>query len=141
MAAAALAGLGDLPEQRAAHINWGPLPTVRADRGLLYHLFATLLRNALTHGGTRGAPQVTVTSERLGGAWMVRVADDGQGMPPTVRERVFRLFDEDPDRDPGQGLGLATARRIVERHGGRLRIEDASGGGTAVCFILPAARP
>ena len=136
--AAALDGLRDLIDQGGAHVTVGPLPTVPVDRALLYHVFSMLLRNALTHSGAQAMPRVAVTSEPAGDAWALRVANDGEGVPTHLQQGMFDLFDHDPDRQPGQGLGLATARRIVERHGGRIWMEDNPGGGTAVCFTLPS---
>ncbi|WP_370327607.1 sensor histidine kinase [Euzebya sp.] len=137
--AAVVADLDDLAGRRDARVSFGQLPTVRGDRGLLYHLVSAVMRNALTHGGAQVTPTVVVTGRRLGTDWVVQVADDGEGMSASEWERVFDLFDEDADREAGQGLGLSTAKRVVERHGGRIWMEEASGGGTVVSFTLPAA--
>ncbi len=68
----------------------------------------------------------------------VRVTDQGLGIPPEDRQQVFEPFYRaEGDTGPGTGLGLAIAKAIVESHGGRIWIEGAPGGGTAVVFELP----
>jgi signal transduction histidine kinase len=70
----------------------------------------------------------------------VRIADQGPGVPSTERERVFDPFVSGGDTTgTGTGLGLSIARAIVEAHGGRVWIEGAPGGGTAVTFDLPTS--
>ena len=74
----------------------------------------------------------------------MRVVDDGPGISAADRERVFerftRLDDSRSVAAGGSGLGLAITREIVEQSGGRVWIEGADGGGSAVCISLPAAR-
>ena len=70
--------------------------------------------------------------------------DEGIGVPPAKRDHVFETFARLHGRDEyaGSGIGLSVCRRIVERHGGAIRIETpATGRGTRVVFTLPAARP
>jgi signal transduction histidine kinase len=73
------------------------------------------------------------------GSVRVRIADEGPGIPPSQREKVFEPFyrgREDPER-PGSGLGLAIVRAIVTAHDGRIWIEETAAGGTAVVLDLP----
>jgi signal transduction histidine kinase len=66
------------------------------------------------------------------------VTDNGIGVAPERRETMFVLFARADKRVDGSGIGLATAKRVVEAHGGRIGMEDAAGGGTTVWFELPA---
>ena len=67
----------------------------------------------------------------------LRVSDHGPGLPAELRERIFQPFVT--GRDDGVGLGLALAHRIVALHGGNLRLEDRTGGGTRAVMLLPLA--
>jgi signal transduction histidine kinase len=67
------------------------------------------------------------------------VADNGIGLPPGQRERVFDMFvglHRAGELGGGSGMGLSIARRIVEMHGGHIWVEDAAGGGTTMVFTL-----
>ena len=116
---------------------------VRADRVGVQQVVANLVRNALEATAAEGGP-VHVTAARRaagpGGAGMVEIAvvDDGPGLDPEVRGRLFEAFvGTKPD---GMGLGLFISRTIVEAQAGRIRAEAGPGGrGTAVRFTLPAA--
>jgi signal transduction histidine kinase len=78
---------------------------------------------------------VEVTIRPAEGGWEVLVEDRGCGLPPEVRERLFQPFVT--TRPGGVGLGLALAHRIVSLHGGRLRLEDRTGGGTRAVAAFP----
>jgi signal transduction histidine kinase len=113
---------------------------VAGSRGQLGRVLANLLDNAERHA--RSA--VTVTVRRDGDrAAVVRVADDGDGVPEGDRERIFERFvrlDDARSRDEGgAGLGLAIARDVAVRHGGTLTAGAAPGGGAQFELRLPLA--
>jgi light-regulated signal transduction histidine kinase (bacteriophytochrome) len=118
----------------------GTLPVVLADEGQLRQLLQNLVGNAIKFRGE--APlRITVEAEPEGAAWHFVVGDNGVGMEMQYAERVFLMFQRLHGRGEyeGSGIGLAIARRIVERHGGRIWITSALGAGTAVHFTLMAA--
>lgn len=114
-------------------------PDVPVDPVQIDQVLSNLLENAARFSPPGGEVVVSVAPWR--GGVQVRVADQGPGIAPEDRERVFEAFARGgtlgPDSGGGAGLGLAIARAIVLAHGGRIRIEGAPGGGTAVVFELP----
>ena len=116
---------------------------LRADPDRLTQVLRNLVRNAVAHTESGGRVGV-VASVREG--WLaIAVSDDGPGIPPEHLERVFERFhrvDDSRAREHGgTGLGLAIARAIVEAHGGRIRAESRTGGGTTITLELPGYRP
>ena len=111
---------------------------VRGDAVQLGHAVRNILENALRYGGGK----VEVELSEAGGSVILAVSDDGPGIPPADRERVFERFtrlDEGRSRSRGgAGLGLAIVRRVAQQHGGTPWIEDSSMGGTRVVVSLPA---
>lgn len=83
---------------------------------------------------------MTAEALRKGGPPRVRIAvsDTGRGVPPEIAERIFQLFMT--TKSTGTGVGLAVVRKILERHGGSVRLEPADGGGSRFVIELPAAR-
>ncbi len=113
------------------------LPEIPADPVQLDQVFTNLLENAARHSPVGGTVWIQVG--RDDGTVRVRIADEGPGIPPGQREKVFEPFyrgREDPER-PGSGLGLAIVRAIVTAHGGHIWIEETAAGGTAVVLDLP----
>ncbi|MEU9386865.1 HAMP domain-containing sensor histidine kinase, partial [Streptomyces sp. NPDC048279] len=117
------------------------VPQVRGSRGQLARVLGNLLDNAQRHTATA----ITVTLVRAGDDAVLTVADDGHGIAPADRPRVFERFvrlDEARSRDEGgAGLGLAIARDVVRNHGGDLTLAEAPGGGAAFLVTLPGAPP
>jgi PAS domain S-box-containing protein len=130
------------PEQSraAGAVEVGALPTVIADEGQLVQLLQNLIVNALKFRGECN-PRVRIDAVRDGGCWRFSVADNGIGIDPKDAERVFEMFQRLHERSKyeGSGIGLAIARRIVERHGGQIWVEPTPGGGATFQFTLPAA--
>ena len=118
------------------------LPLIRADAGQLRRAVANLLENALRYSD--GQP-VSVRARVSGGRILMRVVDQGPGIPPTEHERIFAPFYRAPGSGGGQGsgLGLAIVRGLIEANGGRVRVESLPGQGSSfvVELPLPAAAP
>ncbi|HET7235004.1 MAG TPA: ATP-binding protein [Actinomycetota bacterium] len=108
-------------------------PEVAADPVQIDQVLTNLLENAVQFSPPDGEVVVSVAPWRS--AVRVTVTDHGPGVPPEDRERVFEAFSH--GHVGGSGLGLAISRAIVLAHGGRIWIEGAPGGGTAVSFDLP----
>jgi len=110
---------------------------------LLARVVRNLLANARRHAGDSG--RVLLSATTAGGRVTVCVEDDGPGIPPVERERVFERFhriDSARGRNQGGGgLGLAISREIVEAHGGRIWAGDSPLGGARVAFELPGFTP
>jgi light-regulated signal transduction histidine kinase (bacteriophytochrome) len=127
-------------EREGATVDIGSLPTVTADESQVIQLFRGLLSNALTFR-SEDPPRIGIEAERDGAGWVFAVSDNGAGVPQRDRERIFRIFQRgDSAARSGNGAGLAIARRIVERHGGAIWLEDGRDGGSVFRFTIPEPR-
>jgi signal transduction histidine kinase len=119
------------------------MPRVAADPDWVGRVLDALLSNAVKFGA-RGQ-EVGVTISREGEAAVVEVRDRGPGVPEALRASVFEKFKQAgdilTDKPAGLGLGLPTARLLVERMGGRIWHEPRAGSGSAFLFTLPVAVP
>jgi two-component system sensor histidine kinase KdpD len=110
------------------------LPMVDADAAQLERAFANLLENAVRYGNGR---PVLVRSRMVGGNIVVRVVDQGPGIPEGEWERLFEPFQHGDAASAGSGLGLAIARGFVEANGGEIAVESLPGQGTSFVVTLP----
>jgi signal transduction histidine kinase len=143
--ATALARLERRIADTGAKVSVDPLPAVRGDQDLLVLVLQNLVDNALTY--STGAPVVHVSARRDESAGplepvrstVISIRDRGVGIPPGDRDRIFALFGRGETGRAGHGIGLATAARIVARHGGAIWVADVPGPGTTIEFRLPLA--
>jgi len=122
----------------------GDWPQLLASRDELTRLWQNLIGNALKYRVPGRAPQIDITVLPQGAGWHFDVADNGIGIDPAQFDRLFKVFARLHARDQyeGSGIGLAVARKIVERHGGRIWVESGGAGqGSRFCFELPAQLP
>jgi two-component system sensor histidine kinase KdpD len=115
------------------------LPEVFVDPVQLDQVLTNVIENASLHSPPGG--EVTLSAASYRDAVEIRIADQGPGISPADRQRVFEAFyrgGAEPER-PGTGLGLAIAQAIVVANGGRIWIDGAPGGGAVVAFELPVA--
>jgi len=115
-------------------------PPVLCVRTQLYQIFANLIGNAIEHMGETQAARIEVGVEERPGRHLLWVRDNGVGIPPEERDRVFEIFytaRRRPDQKRGTGIGLAVVKKIAETHGGRVWVESAPGRGTAFFVELP----
>jgi signal transduction histidine kinase len=126
---------------RAARIHVAPGLRAVGDERLLKALFGQLLDNAWKFSAGRDCVDVRVEGHRADGRLHVSVRDRGCGFDMRYAHKVFEPFQRllGPEQGGGNGIGLAIAQRIVERHGGRLRAESEPGVGSCFGFDLPAA--
>ncbi|HMC05625.1 MAG TPA: ATP-binding protein, partial [Actinomycetota bacterium] len=139
-----VAGLGARIAEAGAIVRVDPLPTVASQPTQLGQVFQNLISNALKFIPAGVVPEVVISAERIGDEWDFSVTDNGIGIEPRHRERIFGMFKRLHSRSEyeGSGIGLALCKRIVERHGGRIGVEAAaSGQGSSFWFALPVAPP
>ena len=127
--------------EKEATITSSALPEVMADQRQLAQLLQNLIANAVKFQKPGEKPVITVSAERRDGDWLVRVKDNGIGMAPEYKEKIFVIFQRLHGRDEyeGTGLGLAVCKKIVERHGGNIWVESEVGKGATFLFTLKAA--
>jgi signal transduction histidine kinase len=126
-------------ERSAEVVIHTPLPTVIGDRSQLVQLFQNLVLNAIKYGPQRRG-RVTISAKRMPGAWQISVADQGPGIAPENRTRVFEPFYRvlGAHKQPGTGLGLSICQRVAENHSGSLIVQPSTGGrGSTFLFTLP----
>ncbi len=143
----ALQNLSASVKESTAHIERAPLPTLRGDAGQLEQVFQNLVSNAIKFR-TEKAPHIKIgcvatQDEVRGDGWMFSVSDKGPGIEPQYFERIFVMFQRLHTRTeyPGTGIGLAIVKKIIERHGGHIRVESEVGRGTTFSFFLPQNVP
>lgn len=115
------------------------LPGVTADPHRLGQVFVNLLVNARqAMDAAETGRTITVRTRRVGETVEIHVSDDGPGIPPALRARIFDWFFTTKPPGEGTGLGLAVSREILLAHGGDLRLEETPGGGATFALELPA---
>jgi len=128
-------------EESGAKIEVSELPEVWCDDTQMASLFQNLIGNAIKFRRPDGAPVIQVSAERGGGEWIFGVRDNGIGIEARHFERVFQVFQRLQGREnyPGNGIGLAICKKIVERQGGKIWLQSQQGQGTTFLFSLPYA--
>ncbi len=136
-----LANLTTAIEETHAVVTSNGLPTVMADGTQLTQLLQNLISNAVKFHTSDAPPRVQIEATRDGQetAWVFSVRDNGIGIAPEHRERIFGIFQRlHTSREyPGTGIGLAVCKKIVERHGGRIWVESTPGHGATFSFTIP----
>jgi signal transduction histidine kinase len=122
-----------------ASVTHGALPGVPANATLLALVLQNLIGNALKFRRAGAEPAIHVEAVRDGSGWRFSVADNGVGIDPGAREKIFEVFQRlTGDAVPGTGVGLALCKQSVEKHGGAIWVESEPGRGSTFYFTLPA---
>ncbi|MYW63142.1 HAMP domain-containing protein [Streptomyces sp. SID8379] len=126
-------------EESGARIDHDELPAVHGDAGQLSLLWQNLLSNAIKFRAPDRAPHIRVTVRQEQDMWRFTVRDNGIGIAPEFREKVFVIFQRLHTREayPGTGIGLAMCKKTVEFHGGTIAVDPVDGEGTSISFTLP----
>ena len=125
-------------EDSGATVTHDHLPTVIGDGAQLMRLFQNLINNSLKFRKD-ASPLIHVSAEPCDGDWLFSVHDNGIGIDPQYADRIFVIFQRLHDREeyPGTGIGLAICKKIVERHGGRIRVQSEQDKGATFIFTIP----
>jgi PAS domain S-box-containing protein len=137
----ALGNLKAAIDESGAAVTHDPLPTLPADEVQLAQLFQNLIGNALKFRA-EAAPRIRVQVSEMDKFVEFAVRDNGIGIEPQYFERIFMVFQRLHNKGeyPGTGIGLAICKKVVERHGGQIRVESRPGEGSAFIFTLPKER-
>ncbi len=125
-------------EDKGAKLIYGNLPIIKTERTLFYQLFQNLISNAIKYNN-KPAPLVEVKYAYADGKHFFTIADNGIGIPPADREKVFYIFTRlhSTEEYTGSGIGLAVCKKAIERMRGKIWIEDSHLGGAAFKFYIP----
>jgi len=124
----------DVTESRAT-VKHDELPIVRTNRRLVSQIFQNLIANSIKFRGV-DQPAIHVSAERRGDAWQFGFRDNGIGIAPADRERVFRLF-EKFGSEAGSGVGLTLCKRAVEKLGGKIWVGTETRSGATFYYTIP----
>jgi len=121
-----------------AVITVDPLPAVQANECDLIRLFQNLISNAVKYRSETPA-EIHIAAERCGPDWVIKIRDNGIGIPKEHHQRVFGLFTRlHTNQIPGAGIGLAVCKKIIEERGGAIWVESKPGKGSTFCFTITA---
>ena len=128
--------------ESGARITSEPLPTVPMHAAHLQQLFQNLIGNAIKYRSRERTPQIHIAGEGQGEGWTFAVTDNGIGIAPEYKEKVFGLFKRlhTNEEYSGTGIGLAICHRIVAEYQGRIWVESEPGRGSSFRFTIPRSR-
>ena len=134
-----LESIGLALDESGAVVTHDPLPTLTVDPTQMGMLLQNLVTNAVKFRSPDRPPRIHVSAERGADSWMFAVTDNGIGIGPEYADRVFVIFQRLHTRDayPGNGIGLAMCKKIVEYHGGTIAVDGGYTEGTRITFTLP----
>jgi PAS domain S-box-containing protein len=121
-----------------ATVVWDPMPEIMVDETQLTLLLQNLVSNGIKFHGAK-EPIVHVSCKDEGDKWQFAVKDNGIGIDPQFKDKIFVIFQRlhSQDEYKGTGIGLAIAKKIVDRHGGRIWFDSEIGKGTTFYFTIP----
>lgn len=130
-------------EETGTRISRTELPVVQGEASQIGQLLQNLFVNAIKFRRPDTVPEIRISASKEEGMWVFAVQDNGIGIAPDYRERIFNIFQRLHSRQEyaGSGIGLAVCQRIVEHHGGRIWVESAPDQGSVFRFTLPAHTP
>lgn len=139
--AATVDSLGIAVEESGAVITHDPLPVLVADSTQIGMLFQNLIGNAIKFRAPDLAPEIHLSAAQEGDRWHFAVRDNGIGIGTEFADRVFVIFQRLHTKEayPGNGIGLAMCKKIVEFHGGTIAVDPDTASGTRISFTLPQA--
>jgi PAS domain S-box-containing protein len=133
--------LGAAIRASGADVDLTALPIVAVERVHLRQVLQNLVANAIQYRHADRPPHILLSAETADGEAVFHVSDNGIGIKPEYHDRIFGLFKRLHGMDvPGNGIGLALCRRIVEHYGGRIWVDSKPGAGSTFSFTLPVAR-
>lgn len=135
----AMGNLDAAKQESGAIIQAAPLPVLISDRSQLVQVFQNLIGNAIKFRGSE-PPLIQISAKLVGKEWVFSVADNGIGIPPEHVDSIFVIFRRLHARTeyPGNGIGLAICKKIIEQQGGRIWVESQVGHGSIFRFTLPS---
>jgi signal transduction histidine kinase len=135
-----LQSLGAAIQACGAVLLYDPLPAVWAERTMVALVFQNLIGNAMKFR-REITPEITIGVEAAESSWLFSVSDNGIGIPPEYAPNIFVVFQRLHARTayPGNGIGLAICKKIVEYYGGKIWVEGIVGQGSTFKFTMPAA--
>jgi len=127
--------------ENSAEIHYGNLPLVDGDESKLVQVMQNLIGNAIKFHKPGVTPVIEINAKHVDHEWLFSVADNGIGFEPRYCDRIFQVFQRlhSVGRYPGNGIGLAICRRIIEHHGGKLWADSEPEVGSTFFFTLPIA--
>ncbi|MGE5680694.1 MAG: ATP-binding protein [Bacillota bacterium] len=129
--------LSKLITDNNASVTYEKMPVIKADRTQLARIFQNLISNAIKFNRS-SAPVINIKSRQTEDGWVFSVEDNGIGISQEQYENIFMLFRRlYPEYYPGTGAGLPIAKRIIDRHGGRIWVESEEGKGSTFHFTIP----
>ncbi len=134
---AAITNLQSSITETGATVSLGPLPVVTANPPFLTQVFENLIGNALKYRSEE-PPRIQVSAQEGTHDWTFSVQDNGIGIAPEYQAQIFGIFKRlHGDEYPGTGIGLATCKKIVDRHGGTIGVDSEPGKGSRFFFTIP----
>ncbi len=133
-----LSSLAEALRESGATVTHDPLPEVFIGEAHLHQVFQNLIANALKYRADE-PPRIHVSAASQGALCCFSVQDNGIGVDPRYKEKIFGVFKRlhHDQKYSGTGIGLAICQRVVERYGGRIRVESEPGKGAAFHFTVP----
>jgi light-regulated signal transduction histidine kinase (bacteriophytochrome) len=132
-----LTSLKIMIEESSAQIHFEPLPKVWGQPKEMNQLFQNLLSNAMKYRST-AVPEIKLSCREDNEVWLFSVQDNGIGIDPKYKEKIFDMFQRLHSKTEysGTGIGLAICKKIVEAHGGRIWVESEPGKGSTFYFTM-----
>jgi PAS domain S-box-containing protein len=136
----AIAGLAEAIRECNGKVTYDSLPEICMSQTHLQQVFQNLISNALKYRKDE-PPEIHVSATYQGSVWRFSVRDNGIGIDPEYKEKIFGVFKRLHRNYSGTGIGLAICQRVVERYGGRIWVESAPGKGATFFFTVPEGAP
>ncbi len=134
-----LLGLRVKMEKTNAQISFEDLPVIRADRTQMHQLFQNLIENAIKYGHPDRPPKIDISFTQDHTGVSIHFKDNGIGIEPEYQDQIFHVFAQLDPKSEGIGLGLATCKKIIDNHEGKIWVQSEPGLGTTFSVFLPSS--